>query len=70
LLLLLSKKQYADVAEYFEISHLNLKERLKPLYYALLFFLEDKDYHKLPPELSEPVNAIIERVNQMTVDYA
>jgi len=69
-MLLLAKKRYADVAAYFEMPELNLKERFKPLYYALLYFLKDKEYHKLPPELTEPVNEIIKEVKQMAVDYA
>ena len=69
-MLLLAKERYADVAAYFEMPAVNLKERFKPLYYAVLYFLDDKEYHKLPPELSEPVNEIIEEVKQMAVDYA
>ncbi len=49
---------------------MNLKDRFKPLYYALLHFKNDPDYHKMPPELAEPVKDIIEKVKQMAVDYA
>ncbi|MCZ6872446.1 MAG: hypothetical protein O7G88_02790 [bacterium] len=70
LMLLLAKGQYGYVAEYFEKPELSLKDRLKPLYYALLRLSGNNDYNKMPPELSEPVSQIIERVKQMTVDYA
>ncbi|MCP4348723.1 MAG: sel1 repeat family protein [Desulfobacterales bacterium] len=70
LMLLLAKKQYKYATEYFEHPDLNLKEKFKPLYYALLHFTDDKNYHKIPPELTEPVNEIIEKVKQMATDYA
>ncbi|MDM8522396.1 tetratricopeptide repeat protein [Desulfococcaceae bacterium HSG8] len=68
--LLLVKKQYQHAAQYFETPDLNLKEKFKPLYYAFLHLTDDKNFHKLPPELSEPVDEIIEEVRQMEVDYA
>jgi len=68
--LLLAKEQYQHVAQHFEDPELNLKERFKPLYYALLHFTDNKDFHKMPPELAEPVKDIIEKVKQMAVDYA
>jgi len=70
LMLLLAKEQYQHVTQYFEDPELNLKERFKPLYYALLHFTDNKDFHKMPPELAEPVKDIIEKVKQMAVDYA
>ncbi|MGE0086935.1 MAG: hypothetical protein AB7S75_21230 [Desulfococcaceae bacterium] len=70
LLLLLAKEQYQHVTQYFEDPELNLKERFKPLYYALLHFTNNQDFHKMPPELAEPVKDIIEKVKQMAVDYA
>jgi len=70
LMLLIAKKQFPYVAEYFETPELNLKEKLKPLYYALLYFTGDKNYHKIPPEISEPVQEIIEQIKQMEKDYA
>jgi len=70
LMLLLAKEQYRYVTQYFEDPELNLKERFKPLYYALLHFTDNKDFHKMPPELAEPVKDIIEKVKQMAVDYA
>lgn len=51
-------------------KNLSLKERFKPIYYALLFLKNDKDYQKIPPELEEPVKKIIEKVKQMAIDYA
>ena len=70
IMLLLAKQQYRYVTKYFDSSDLDLKERFKPLYYALLHFTHDEAYAKLPPELAEPVNNVIEKVKQMAVDYA
>jgi len=70
LMLLIAKGQDQHLIQYFEDPELNLKERFKPLYYALLHFTDNKDFHKMPPELAEPVKDIIEKVRQMAVDYA
>ena len=67
--LILAKQQYHQVTAYFESPELDLQERFKLLYYALLYFSDDPNYHKLPPELSEPVEDIIKQVKQMAVDY-
>ncbi len=69
LMLLIAKEQDLYITEYFETSDLNFKERFKPLYYALLHFKGDKNYHKIPPELIEPVYEIIEKIRQMAVEY-
>jgi TPR repeat protein len=42
-------------------------DRYKPIYYALLHEMQDenlKEYLKMPPELQEPVNAILQSVRQ------
>lgn len=70
IMLLFAKKQYQYVAEYFEQPELNLKEKFKPLYYSFLYITGDKNYYKIPPELSETVQQIIEQVKQMETDYA
>jgi TPR repeat protein len=68
--LLIAKHQYQYAAAYFNAPDLHLKDRLKPLYYALLYFINDKDYAKRPPEIVEPINDIIKKIKQMAVDYA
>ena len=37
---------------------------------ALLYFSDDENYHKRPPELSESVTEIIEQIKGMAADYA
>ena len=70
LMLVLAKHHYYQVMSYFRVFELRLQERFRPLYYALLYFIGNPNYHKLPPELSELVEDIIRQVNQMTVEYA
>ena len=70
LILLMAKHQYGAVLEYFKSPGLQLADRFKPLYYALLHFIQDEDYRKMPPELTEPVNEVITKVKQWAVDYA
>ncbi len=70
LMLLIAKQQYRQALHYFQISGSELHERFAPLYYALLYFVNDLGYQKLPPELTEPVQDIIQRINRMTVEYA
>ena len=69
LMLLLAKQQHYSLTKYFETPELDLQERFKPLYYAFLYFTGNPGYHKLPPELSEPVEDIIQQVKQLAVDY-
>ncbi|GAK54770.1 ATPase [Candidatus Vecturithrix granuli] len=69
LMLLLAKQHYKPVITYFEAPQLDLKRRFTPLLYALLYFIEDPNYQKLPPELAEPVHDIIRQVKQLAADY-
>ena len=70
LMLLLAKQHYKQAIAYFEASQLDLKRRFTPLLYALLYFIDDPNYQKLPPELAEPVHDIIRQVKQLAADYA
>lgn len=69
---LLAKKQYNYVYNLFQEKEYNLKEHLKPVYYALMFFMKDKypdEYLKMGSELKETVEEIISKINQMSIDY-
>jgi TPR repeat protein len=73
LILLLAKKQYYAALKMFEESSFDLKERLKPIYYALMYFLKDdypNEYKKMGAELKETVEEIINKVLQWENDYA
>lgn len=71
--LLLAKKQYHTVYNYFQNEEWQLKDRFKPLYYATLHYLRDEyptEYLRMGPELKETVEEIIADVEQMAIDYA
>jgi hypothetical protein len=70
LLLLLAKKQYHFVHKLFEENPHHLKDRFKPVYYALMFFMEfPNEYRKMGGELKQTVEEIIEAINQLSQDY-
>ncbi len=76
LFLLLAKNQYQFLYDYFtspKAEELNIKDQLKPIWYALMYFMQDKypnEYLRMGEELEETVNEIIKKVEQMRIDYA
>ena len=75
-LLFIAKKEYDFLYDYFiseKADELQLKDRMKPIWYALLYYMQDKypsGYLRMPPELKETVEEIIAKVKQMRIDYA
>ena len=75
LMLLIAKDQSWVVYEIFsrgEGIRLKLKDRLKPLWYALMYFMQEEhpsEYLKMGPELKETVEEIIARVEEMRKQY-
>ena len=69
LILLLAKRGEQQLITYFETPGLNLHERFQPLYYALLYLLQDENYRKCPPELNTPVQDILHQMETMRKDY-
>lgn len=73
IILLMSKKQYNAALSLFNVIPLNLKERLAPIYFALMYFYKDDypdEYKKMGQELKETVEEVIKKVHQMEKDYA
>ena len=73
LMLLISKKQYYLVHNLFEDQNLNLKDRYRPIYYALMYFMQDEypsEFKKMGEELKETVEEIIQEIKRLSVDYA
>jgi hypothetical protein len=65
-ILLLSKKQYYAALRLFNENAFELKERLKPVYYAMMHFLQDDcpdEYKKMGEELEQTVEEIIQMVH-------
>jgi len=73
LLLLMAKKQYHLALKLFNENPNHLKDRFKPIYYALMQFLKDEypdEFRKMGTELEETVNEIMRTIKQMEEDYA
>ncbi len=73
LLMLIAKKQYNFTYKLFEENKYNLKDRYKPIYYALMSFMKDShpdELNKMGEELKEVVESIIKEINQLGIDYA
>ena len=71
LLLLIAKKQFDFLEQYFhsdQAKTLQLKERLKPLYYALMHITKDRhpqEHLRMGEELQETVKEILGRLERM-----
>ena len=72
LMLLIAKKQYHSALKIFNENPFQLKDRFKPVYYALMYFMQKEypnEYRKMGKELKETVDEIIEEINKMAEDY-
>ncbi|WP_298847097.1 hypothetical protein [Clostridium sp.] len=69
-ILLMTKKQYNTLLNLFNEKELMLKDKFKPTYYALMYFIKsqnekyDIEYKKVGEELKETVKEIIEEVKK------
>jgi TPR repeat protein len=73
LIMLMAKKQYNYVYNLFEENKFEIKDRYKPIYYALMYFLQDKypdEFKKMGDELRQTVMEIVEEVKRIEKDYA
>jgi len=70
--LLIAKKQYHLTLKIFNENPHQLKDRFKPIYYALMYFMQDEypnEYRKMGGELTQTVEEIIEDIRQLEKDY-
>ena len=73
LLLLMAKKQYHLTLKIFNENPFQLKDRFKPIYYALMVLMKKEfpnEHLKMGSEIKQTVDEIIEKIKQMAVDYA
>jgi len=73
LMLLIAKKQYNYVLELFNLNHFNIRDRYKPIYYALMYLMQDSypdEYRRMGDELKLTVDEILQQVQQLEKDYA
>lgn len=70
--ILIAKKQYNLVYKIFEENKYQIKDRLKPIYYALMHFMQDNypdEIKKMGDELKEPVDKIVRNILEMREKY-
>ena len=71
----MAKKQYNSLFKLFNESEFKLKDKFKPTYYALMYFMKSQneqfeiEYRKVGEELEETVEEIIEEVKKMEEKY-
>ena len=68
LIKLLSKKQFNFTKEILELKEYNLKEKLKPIWFALMKLMEDEypnEYKKMGSELESSVNEVLNKVKEL-----
>jgi len=71
LILLMAKKQYNSLFKLFSENEFKLKDKFKPTYYALMYFMKNQnekfeiEYKKVGEELQETVKEIIEEVKKI-----
>lgn len=65
---LISKKQYYKTKELLELNEYNFKEKLKPIWFALMKLMEDEypnEYKKMGSELESSVNEVLKEVKEL-----
>ncbi|MFW2592392.1 hypothetical protein ACN5PC_10835, partial [Aliarcobacter butzleri] len=68
---LLTKKQYFLAKKLLELEEYNLKEKLKPSWYALMTYMQDEypnEIKKMGSELQESVNEIIRNIEELKMN--
>lgn len=72
LTLLISKGQHYKAKEFFEMERYQLKDRLKPIWYALMTLMQKEFPHeikKMGSELQESVNSVLEEIENLKIKY-
>ena len=71
-MLLIAKKQYHLTLKIFNENPNHLKDRFKPVYYALMYFMQKEfpnEYRKMGGELKQTVEEIIRKIHQLAKNY-
>lgn len=72
-LLLVAKGQYYQAKNFLELEEYQLKERFKPIWYALMTLMQDEFPHeikKMGAELKETVEEVLVSIKEMETKYA
>jgi TPR repeat protein len=73
LMMLIAKKLYNYTYSIFLENLYNIRDKYKPIYYALLYFMRESkadEYRRMGTELSQTVEEIVDQIRQMQKDYA
>ncbi|MDP2207172.1 MAG: tetratricopeptide repeat protein [Bacteroidota bacterium] len=73
LLMFIAKKQHHFVYNFFSENKFDVRDKYKPIYYALLFLMGEEysdEYKKMGGELRETVEEIIKKIEKLSIDYA
>ena len=71
--MMISKNQYYQTKNILENKEFNLKEKYKPIWYALMTLMQDEFPHeikKMGSELQESVDEVLKKVEEYRVKYA
>jgi len=71
--LLLSKGQFYKAKEFFEIEKYQLKDRYKPIWYALMKLMEKEfpdEIKKMGSELTQSVDEVLVEIEKLKIKYA
>jgi TPR repeat protein/DNA-binding transcriptional ArsR family regulator len=73
LMLMMAKKQFDYLYRLFAENRFDIKDKYKPIYYALMYFMQDSipdEYKRMGTELKQTVDEIIDQIYQMAIDYS
>ncbi len=73
LMLLIAKKQYNYIYELFIENRFSIRDRYKPIYYALMYLMQDRypdEYRRMGDEIKLTVDEILQQIQQLAADYA
>jgi hypothetical protein len=70
-MLMMTKKQFDYLYGYYE-NRFDIKDKYKPIYYALMYFMQDSvpDEYKRMGTIKQTVDEIIDQIYQMAIDYS
>jgi hypothetical protein len=57
----------------FTENRFNIRDKYKPIYYALMYFMQDSipdEYKRMGTELKQTVEEVIDQIYQMAIDYS
>lgn len=72
LMFLIARNEYPTVLKLFKENKFDIRERYKPIYYALMVLMRDiypDEHRKMGPELKQTVQEVLDQIDQISLDY-